>query len=73
MRIQKQLESLGASHTRLEAAVASADAEVERLRQRVDAADQQQLLGTPPADNTGGANAPATPQPTPTPAAQPPM
>lgn len=74
VRIQKQLEQLGASHTRLDAAVASADAEVERLRTRVDAADQQQLLGTPPAaDNSNGANAAATPQPTPTPAAQPPQ
>jgi chromosome segregation ATPase len=73
VRIQKQLELLGASHTRLEAAVANADAEVERLRQRVDAADQQQLLNSAPAtDNTTGANAAATPQPTPTPAAQPP-
>jgi len=72
-RIQKQLELLAASHTRLDAAVASADAEVERLRQRVDAADQQQLSGAPPAaDNTTGANATATPQPTPTPA-QPPL
>ena len=72
-RIQKQLELLGASHTRLEAAVASADAEVERLRARVDAADQQQANPTTPADNAAGANTAATPQPTPTPAAQPPQ
>jgi chromosome segregation ATPase len=72
VRIQKQLELLGASHTRLEAAVASADAEVERLRQRVDAADQQQLSSpTAATDTTTGANTAATPQPTPTPA-QPP-
>jgi outer membrane murein-binding lipoprotein Lpp len=71
-RIQKQLELLGASHARLESAVASADAEVERLRQRVEAADQAQQSGPPPADNTGGANAAPSPQPTPTPAAQPP-
>lgn len=73
-RIQKQLELLGASHSRLEAAVASADAEVEKLRQRVDAADQQQQTGAPPAaDNAGAANTTAAPQPTPTPAAQPPI
>jgi chromosome segregation ATPase len=71
VRIQKQLELLGASHTRLESAVASADAEVERLRTRVDAADQQ-ANPAPPTDNTTGTNAAATPQPTPTPAAQPP-
>ncbi len=70
-RIQKQLELLGASHTRLEAAVASADAEVERLRARVDAADQQ-ANPTPPTDNAAGTNTAVTPQPTPTPAAQPP-
>ena len=70
-RIQKQLELLGASHARLEAAVASADAEVERLRQRVDAADQQPSNPAPAAVNPTGANAAATPQPTPTPA-QPP-
>jgi DNA repair exonuclease SbcCD ATPase subunit len=72
-RIQKQLELLGASHARLEASVASADAEVERLRQRVEAADQQQSSSPPPAaDNSNGGNASAAPQPTPTPAAQPP-
>ncbi len=72
VRIKKQLELLGASHTRLEAAVATADAEVERLRQRVDAADQAQQQSAPPAtDNTNAANTTAAPQPTPTPA-QPP-
>jgi chromosome segregation ATPase len=72
-RIKKQLELLGASHTRLEAAVATADAEVERLRQRVDSADQaQQPQSAPPAtDNANAANTTAAPQPTPTPA-QPP-
>ena len=70
-RIQKQLELLATSHTRLEAAVASADAEVERLRQRVEAADQQQLLGTPP--DAAGSAATTPPQPAPTPTAQPPQ
>jgi chromosome segregation ATPase len=73
-RIQKQLELLAASHTRLDAAVASADSEVERLRQRVDAADaaQQQSAPAPDAATTGAAN-PAAPQPSPTPApSQPP-
>lgn len=73
-RIKKQLELLAASHTRLEAAVASADAEVERLRQRVDAADaaQQQAAPAPDAATTGPTNS-ATPQPIPTPTpAQPP-
>ncbi|HEX8558361.1 MAG TPA: hypothetical protein VF668_09675 [Pyrinomonadaceae bacterium] len=73
-RITKQLEMLGASRVRLEAAVATADAEVERLRQRVDAADQAQQAQPPaPAtDATGAAGATAAPSPTPTPA-QPPQ
>ena len=72
-RINKQLELLASSRTHLESAVASAEAQVERLRQRVDAADQQQT--NPGADATNSANAgnDATPQPSPTPApAQPP-
>ncbi|HKG11975.1 MAG TPA: hypothetical protein VKB12_01500 [Pyrinomonadaceae bacterium] len=71
-RIQKQLELLGASHTRLEAAVASADAEVERLRQRVDAADAAQQQAAPDAATTAPANSAPQPSPTPTPA-QPPL
>ena len=72
-RVNKQLELLASSRTHLEAAIASAEAQVERLRQRVDAADQQQTnVGT---DTTGSANAStnATPQPSPSPTpAQPP-
>lgn len=40
-RLQRQLELLATSRVRLEAAVATADAEVERLRERVDAADRE--------------------------------
>jgi outer membrane murein-binding lipoprotein Lpp len=69
-RINKQLELLASSRTHLEAAVASAEAQVEKLRQRVDAADQQPGGG---ADTTNSANTNATPQPSPTPTpAQPP-
>ncbi|HEX8337674.1 MAG TPA: hypothetical protein VF621_13150 [Pyrinomonadaceae bacterium] len=73
VRINKQLELLATSRTRLEASVASADAEVDRLRQRFEAADQ--ALQSPPAPGTEPANAiTATPQPSPTPApAQPPL
>jgi outer membrane murein-binding lipoprotein Lpp len=76
-RVNKQLELLASSRTHLEAAVASAEAQVERLRQRVDAADQQQpnTGATTSADTTGGANTNtnATPQPSPSPTpAQPP-
>ena len=71
VRINKQLELLGASRTRLESSVSTADAEVERLRQRVEASDQAQQ--SPPTPGTEPANAVTpTPQPSPTPA-QPPM
>lgn len=66
-RIRKQLELLATSHTRLDAAVATGDAEVERLRQRVDAAGQQES----PTAGTGTAAAPTTTQPTPPPAEPP--
>src|SRR5438094_1792788 len=42
-RVQKQLEQLAANHARLETAIAGADAEVERLRSRLDAADKAAL------------------------------
>src|ERR687889_45304 len=48
-RVRKQLESLGTSRVRLEAAVGTADAEVERLRVRVEAADQAQQQSAPGA------------------------
>lgn len=74
VRIRKQLELLGASHTRLESSVATADAEVERLRQRVEAADQAQQSPTTPGTEPTGAAPIAMPQPSPSPTpAQPPM
>jgi predicted RNase H-like nuclease (RuvC/YqgF family) len=73
-RIQKQLELLETSRTHLEAAITTADAQVEKLRQRVDAADQEQT-NAPPTNATAttpNTNTNATPQPSPSPAAQPP-
>ena len=70
-RLQKQLDMLAQSRTRLEAAVASADREVDQLRQRVEGADQQQQPGA--ATRTTDTTIPETPAPTPTPTpAQPP-
>ena len=71
-RINKQLELLAASRTRLEASVATADAEVERLRQRVEAADQAQQAPPTPGTEPNIVAPTAQPSPTPTPAAQPP-
>jgi septal ring factor EnvC (AmiA/AmiB activator) len=62
-RTQKQLEQLTANHTRLETAIVSADAEVERLRKRLDAADQAALENAKTKTQTEG----AAPAPTPTP------
>jgi outer membrane murein-binding lipoprotein Lpp len=74
LRINKQLELLATSRVRLEASVASADSEVDRLRQRVDAADQaQQPPPTPGTEATNAMTGAPQPTPTPTPAAQPPM
>ena len=63
LRSQKQLEQLNANHTRLETAIAAADAEVERLRKRLDAADQAALENSKTKTQTEG----AAPAPTPTP------
>jgi len=56
-RIQRQLELVANSRSRLEAAVATAEQEVERLRQRVEAADQ-------PPNATPATDPAATPPPT---------
>ena len=73
-RLQKQLDMLAQSRTRLEAAVASADREVDQLRQRVEGADQQQQPGAATTTTTTDGTIPETPAPTPTPTpAQPPQ
>ena len=73
---QTQLEQLAASRTRLEQAVATADAETERLRERLDAADAAaiqngtikiQQAGPGAATRTAAPAAAATPLPSPTP------
>lgn len=64
-RIEKQLEQLGANHARLEQAIASADAEVERLRKRLEAAEQADLENAKTRTQSEGATPAATPTPTP--------
>jgi hypothetical protein len=49
-RVRAQLDQLAASRTRLESAIANADAEADRIRQLVDAAN---LANTVPSDATG--------------------
>ena len=65
LRVQKQLEQLTANHTRLGSAIAGADAEVERLRKRLDAADQATLENAKTKTQTEGAAPAPTPSPRP--------
>jgi chromosome segregation ATPase len=65
LRVQKQLDQLTANHARLETSIAAADAEVERLRKRLDAADQAALENAKTATQAEGAAPAATPSPTP--------
>jgi predicted nucleic acid-binding Zn-ribbon protein len=62
-RVDKQLEQLAANHARLEQAIAAADAEVDRLRKRLDAADQAALENSKTRTQSEGAG----PVPSPTP------
>ena len=64
-RVQKQLDQLAANHARLETAIAGADAEVERLKSRLDAADKAALENSKTATQSEGAAPAAKPSPTP--------
>ena len=65
LRIQKQLDQLAANHARLETAIAGADADIERLHKRLDAADQAALENSKTATQSEGAAPAPTPTPTP--------
>jgi len=65
LRIQKQLDQLAADHSRLEMAIAGADADVERIRKRLDAADQAALENSKTTTQSEGAAPAPTPTPTP--------
>jgi len=64
LRVQKQLDQLAANHERLETAIAGADAEIERIRKRLDAADQAAMENSKTVTQSEAAPAP-TPTPTP--------
>ena len=65
VRVQKQLDQLAANHSRLETAIAGADADVERIRTRLDAADKAALENSKTATQSEGAAPAPTPTPTP--------
>jgi uncharacterized protein YlxW (UPF0749 family) len=67
-RVRAQLDTLGQSRARLEQAIASADAEVDKIRQRLDAADRAAIENaSKDAGSAGGTSPAAQPYPSPTP------
>ena len=66
-RVQKQLDQLKASEAGLEQAIATSDAEVDRIRKKLDAADQAAIDNAKSkAENDSGSSYPS-PSPTPSP------
>jgi len=65
-RAQRQLEQLRASDVHLTQAIATSDAEVERLQKRIDAADRSAVENAKTKAQPGDLTQP-TPTPTPTP------
>jgi chromosome segregation ATPase len=69
-RLQKQLDQLAVSHTRLDEAIATSDAEIDRLHKKLDAADQADIQNAKTkaqAEGTTEAAPRATPTPSPFP------
>jgi chromosome segregation ATPase len=69
-RLQKQLDQLATSHSRLDEAIATSDAEIDRLRKKLDAADEAAIENAKTKAQSGGTTAPA-PKATPTPSPYP--
>jgi|SRR5215510_1224808 len=65
-RVQRQLEQLRASDLRLTEAIATSDAEIERLQQRLNAADRSTIENSKTKVESGEIT-PPPPSPTPTP------
>ena len=71
-RVQKQLDQLAASRARLEQAIASADAEVDRLHKKLDAADEAAIQNAKTKEQSEGTSQSSqptysSPKPSPTP------
>ena len=65
-RVQKQLEQLRASDAHLTQAIATSDAEVDRLQKKIDAADRSAIENSKTKIQSGDVTQPQ-PSPTPTP------
>jgi chromosome segregation ATPase len=73
-RVRAQLDTLAQSRARLEQAIADADTEVDRIRQRLDAADRAAIENSKTkVQSDEGASQPSQPYPTPTPTPYPPQ
>jgi septal ring factor EnvC (AmiA/AmiB activator) len=70
-RLRKQLDQLAVSHTRLDEAIATSDAEIDRLHKKLDAADQADIQNAKTKAQSEGATE-AAPKSTPTPSPYPP-
>jgi chromosome segregation ATPase len=70
-RVRKQLDQMRTGSQRLEEAIAAADVEIERLRKKLDAADEAAIQNAKSKEQTEGSSsqprANATPSPTPYP------
>lgn len=65
-RLRRQLDQLAISHTRLDEAIATSDAEIDRLHKKLDAAEQADIENAKTKAQSGGTTSP-TPRATPTP------
>jgi chromosome segregation ATPase len=73
-RVRKQLDQLAASRTRLEEAIATADAEIDRLRKKLDAADEAAIQNAKTkAQSEGTSSSQPAPKSTPSPTPYPPQ
>src|SRR6266404_3011938 len=69
-RLRKQLDQLSVSHTRLDEAIATSDAEIDRLHKKLDASDQADIQNAKTKAQAEGATE-AAPRATPTPSPYP--
>jgi septal ring factor EnvC (AmiA/AmiB activator) len=73
-RLRKQLDQLAASRTHLEEAIATADAEIDRLRKKLDAADEAAIQNAKTkAQSEGTSSSQPAPKSTPSPTPYPPQ
>ena len=66
-RVTKQLDQLNAGSARLEEAIAATDAEIDRLRKKLDAADEAAIQNGKTKAQADGSTLQSLPRPSPTP------